>query len=65
MRTIDTSHMTFLHRNLFSCGNAKGVVASVPVTVWRDRGGEIHYVPDDPAQLPVLEKMLWKEMPNA
>jgi len=65
MHAIDTSDMTFLYRNVFSCGNAKGGVAVVHVTVWQDRKGALHYVPDDPAQQPTLEKLMRMEMPDA
>lgn|GEM_PF-5237248 len=64
MRAIDTSNMKFLHRNVFSCGDANGGVAAVPVTVWLDREGALHYVPDDSAQLPVLKKLMRMEMPD-
>lgn len=64
MPVIDTSDMTSLYRNVFSCGNAKGGVAAVRVTVWRDEKGTIHYVPDHPAQLPVLTKLMRREMPD-
>lgn len=64
MRAIDTSNMKFLHRNVFSCGGANGAVAAVPVTVWLDREGALHHIPDDPAQLPVLKKLMRREMPD-
>lgn len=58
MKIVDISEMTFVQRNVFSCGNAKGAVAAVPLTVWRHKDGTLHYIPDDPVQLPILRKML-------
>ncbi len=64
MRTIDTSEMTFLHPNVFGYGNANGGVVAVRLTVWQDKNGAIHYVANDPAEQPILEKLLRREVPD-
>lgn len=64
MSKIDIADLKFLHRNILCCGNANGVVAAVHVTVWRHKNGTILYVPDDPAQLPILKKLMRMEMPD-
>ena len=58
MSTPNLSDLTFLHRNVFSYGNANGVIAVIPLTVCRHRNGTLYYIPDDPAQLPLLRKMM-------
>ena len=64
MSKIDVSDLTFVQRNVFSCGNAKGTIATVPLTVWRHKDGALYYIPDDPAQLPVLRKLMKMERPH-
>ena len=64
MPTPKLSDLTFLHRNVFSCGNANGGIAMIPLTVCRHQNGTLYYIPDDPAQLPLLKKLMKTELPD-
>ena len=64
MPKIDVSNLTFVQRNVFSCRSAKGGIAAVPLTVWLHNDGTLYYAPDDPAQLPVLRKLMKMECPD-
>ena len=64
MPKINPSDLTLIQRNVFSCGNANGGIASVPLTVWRHKDGKLYYIPDNPAQLPALKRLMKMELPD-
>ena len=64
MPKLNLSDLTFIQRNVVSCGNGGGGIASIPLTVWRHKNGTIHYIPDNPAQLPILKRLMKMELPD-
>ena len=48
--------LTFLWRETVTYGNATGVVAVIPLTVWQHPNGRRIIVPDNPDHLPYVSK---------
>jgi len=40
------------------CGDVEGVIAIIPLDVWRHRDGEFVLVPDDPAHACYIEEYM-------
>ncbi len=52
------SDLTFVRREAVACRTADGVVTTIPLTVCRNDTGVQYNIPDDPEQLPLVNKLL-------
>ena len=58
MNIFDKTDHTFVCRDTMICGDVEGVIAIIPLDVWRHRDGEFVLVPDDPAHACYIEEYM-------